>query len=446
MSKSAGLPDWWTLLSEPRARANVPEALTDAPLAAEYIAASTAVGEVALRSQVLDQLADADPGNISQSHRLLADLPVTEFWTTNYDQLIERACPHAQVIVHDHQVRDISATVPTIVKLHGSLAVEPDRRWVAPPILTRGEFERYEDEHPRMWALLRASYVSRTMLFLGFSFLDPNVEILQRLARRHGTHIGDRHLTVMRKPPEKSADDPDGVQRRLHDLRVADLERSGVRVCEIHEFDELPSILQALVRRTRPPRIFISGSAPEDDLEQASLFAHWCERIAAALADTEWELSSLGGPAGWQVTRAVAHAKVAESRYNPDELVLHFRSKDGPTPHLEERLGTAKYSNMDRTSLLHHVMKDCRALLAIRGGEKTLEELRMAAGAGLSVIPLAASGGAARAFWMDHRQDPPLIGGQSPATQTWEQLDDREPVVALRAALQLLRQGMYELS
>ena len=47
-----------------------------------------------------------------------------------------------------------------------------------------------------MWTVLRASYFSRSMLFMGFSFTDPNVDILLRLARTLGTAGGDRHYAV----------------------------------------------------------------------------------------------------------------------------------------------------------------------------------------------------------------------------------------------------------
>ena len=443
MSKGAGFPDWWQLLEQPRTRAEVPKELEDAPLVAEYIASSSKVGAVALQTHILEQLTVADKPHAA-GHRLLAALPVTEFFTTNYDELIENALPEAQLVVKDNDIRNISISKPAVVKLHGSLTSDPDRRWVAPPVLTRGEYERYESEHPRMWAFLRASYMSKMILFLGFSFSDPNVEILLRLARRYWTHVGDRHLTVMRRPKACAPGDVGWSQYRLHGLKVQDLEKSGIRVCEIDEFDELPRILQALVRRTRPPRLFLSGSKPTDDIDAAAAFDQWCERVLPVLADTDWELSSLGGPAGWQITRAVAKARMAADTYEPDKLVIHFRSKMGPAPELDERLGTARYSNLDREPLLNEVLKDCRVLFAVRGSDRTLQELQIADEAGLSVVPLAASGGAARDFWSARKNDPPLIGGQVPSDETWSQLNDPEPVVAVRAAMSLMRQGMYE--
>lgn len=441
LSKSAGLPDWNDLLKEPRTRASIPGKLTDAPLVAEYIANSPEVGREGLHAHTLRVIVDGDDGTSKPLHKLLSRIAVAEYWTTNYDQLIERACPHAQLIIKDDRVREISATSSTIIKLHGSINVGPHPRWDAPPVLTRAEFERYEDQHPRMWALLRASYLSRTMLFLGFSFTDPNVEILQRLARRLGTQVSDRHLTVIRRP--NPAEDPDGEDLRLHDLKVADLESSGVKVCEIDDFNELEAVLVALVRRTRPPRIFISGSHHEESDPE---FSTWCNGVATVLAgEPDWLLASLAGPAGWKVTRAVARVHIAEGRYDPSRLVLHFRAKlDEAAPPLEERLGTAVYSHLDRIPLLDEVFEDCRALLAIRGGSRTLEELEKAAAVGVGVVPLAASGGAAYKYWDQWKHNPPSLGGQAPDPDTWARLNSSDSLTALRAAHTLLRQAMYD--
>lgn len=62
-----------------------------------------------------------------------------------------------------------------------------------------------------MGPLLRASYLTRTMSFLGFSFADLNIGVLLRLARAYGTAEGDRQLAVMRRPadPVKARGRPD---------------------------------------------------------------------------------------------------------------------------------------------------------------------------------------------------------------------------------------------
>jgi hypothetical protein len=250
LSRDAGLPGWGDLLDPIRQRCNVPEH-HDLPLVAEYIVNDPRGGRQALEDHILAALT-SPARRPARSHRLVARLRVPEVWTTNYDELIETAMTTAgfnvALAVDEDTIREIASnSARTAIKMHGSIGGRPPD-WVAPPVITRTDYERYEDDHPRMWTVLRASYLSRMMLFLGFSFTDPNVEILLRLARTLGTAAGDRHIAVIKRPDPGEGDDA----RRLHELRTADLQESGVRVCEISDYAENTEILTELLHRTRP--------------------------------------------------------------------------------------------------------------------------------------------------------------------------------------------------
>lgn len=435
MSAAAGLPDWRSILEASRIAAGVPE-LADFSLIAEYISRNPHIGKDALHAHVLEAICDADAGGTAEIHRLLSRLPVNEIWTTNYDQLLERACPGASVIVSDEDIRSMGTAERTIIKMHGSIDAGPPRSWAQPPVLTRTDYETYEDNRPRTWALLRASYLSRTMLFLGFSFTDPNVELLLRLARRYGTAVFDRHLTVIKQPDPSDHDALRGYQ-----LRVDDLENSGVRVSQIAQYEDLEPLLVALVRRTRPLQLFISGSARGGAPDEIS---PWCYAVASQLAGTpDWKLTSLGGDAGWLTTREVARILRAEGAYDPAQLSFYFRAKNEPAPILEERVGTAVYTDLEREQLVPRLLDDCRALLVIRGGERSRQEIAWARDAGVGIVPIAASGGTARQYWEDQHDGPPDLGGRSVDARAWSRLGHEDYNVAARAAHQLLRQAMY---
>jgi hypothetical protein len=431
LSKATGLPDWNELLAQPRADAGIPDSVTDLPLVAEYYERASDGGRSALKAHLLRETAAAGavPG---EGHRLLGALPVRQIWTTNYDPLIEQAVPGARAVVLDDDARRVGDGAVSVIKMHGSIAPGPPPQWASEPVISRSDYERYEQERPRTWALLRASYLTRTILFLGFSFADPNIDVLLRLARTYGTATGDQHLTVLRRPT--------GDHGRLHDLRVADLEASGVSVCEVQSHDELVPLLRALVRRTRPPRIFVSGSGDADAL------LPWCDRLAQALADDlDWEIASLGGNAGWLATRQVARLRRQAGDYDPSRMLLYFRKRDEPVPEMDERVGTAVFTDLTRDELYPDVLAGCRALLVVRGSTGTAEEVAWARQTGLGVVPLAASGGAARQAWLE-AGDPPLLGGRPADPATWARLDSPEPGAAVLAAVRLLRQAMYRLS
>jgi SIR2-like domain len=194
ISQGAGLPGWGALLDPIRVGCNVPEH-HDLPLVAEYIVNEATDGRRAIEDHILAELSKTSM-RPARSHRLISLLALREVWTTNYDPLIEKAMAAADIDVavafDENTIRAIASNhARTVIKMHGSINAE--LKWVAPPIITRTDYEQYDSQHPRMWTVLRASYLSRSMLFMGFSFTDPNVDILLRLARTLGTAGGDRH-------------------------------------------------------------------------------------------------------------------------------------------------------------------------------------------------------------------------------------------------------------
>lgn len=435
LSMGAGLPSWGALLGGLTRRLRIPASVTDLPLAAQYCEQAPDGGRSPLENHLLEQLKDVrDPG---PGHALIARLPVREVWTTNYDRLIETAMAQAGVDVHvavgDEDLREVGTGRRSVIKMHGSLSAESPPRWQPPPVVTRGDYERYETERLRTWAQLRASYLTRTMLFLGFSFADPNVAVLLRLARLSDTAASDRHLAVLRKPTK-------AVEVRVHELLVDDLKASGVAVHEISDFDELTPLLQALVRRTQPLRCFIAGSGKYEAL------GPWCESVAAVVAlRAGWELASLAGDAGRWMTQEVAKLRNEAGTYQAERLPMYFRERVGEAaPLLENRAGTAIFTYLSREELVPSVLEECRAMLVLGGGSRTTEEVGWARERGLGVVPLAASGGAARQAWESVDADQVLLGGRRVDAGEWARLGHDDRGIAAAAAVRLLAQAMYD--
>lgn len=405
LSTAAGFPDWGQLLEpllvplglsvdQSTARESQRGYVGDFPLAAEYIAAGTDAGRAGLDRAVLDAM--HLPLRPTVSHELIAELPVGEIWTTNYDRLIEQADPDSLVIRNDSDWR--AAVEPgrrRIVKMHGSIADEGDS-WAEPPVITRTDYERYEERFPVTAQRLRATFLTMPMLFLGFSFSDPNVELLLRLART--VTRGPGHFAVLRRPPE-------GPSRTLHDLRVQDLRQSGVEVVEIDEYSAIEDILRRLVRRTRPPRLFVGGSLPEDNDDPA--YDALCRRVGAHLGEIlrrqpRVTIVSLAGRAGLSVSRGAASVLRASDRYEPQRFEFHFRRRDEVpevVPAHPERVGTLIFDGYELEELRRRTLDECRAMVVIGGGERTAAEIALARQLGVPVVPVAVAGGAGEEAW-----------------------------------------------
>jgi hypothetical protein len=101
------------------------------------------------------------------------------------------------------------------------------------------------------------------------------------------------------------------------------------------------------------------------------------------------------------------------------------------------------FSDLDREPLVRGVLDESRAVVFLRGGTRTAEEIEWALSYGAGVVPIASSGGAAYEYWQSCAHDPPDLGGQRTDTEEWERLNSLDPAVASRAARRLLDLAMY---
>ena len=199
---------------------------------------------------------------LGENHRLLASLPVSTVWTTNYDHLIEDAYVEALKRVDvKRREADLAVTRPrtdvTIFKMHGDVDA-PDEA-----VLTKEDFAAFDSKRSLFSVQLRGHLVSKPFLFLGYSFSDPNIDyILARI----GSLLGDRkrdHYCVMRKIVKEGAmTDADlDYQTRKLELRIEDLQNYGIQTLLVDDYAEITKLLREIKRRAVRKNVFVSGSA-----------------------------------------------------------------------------------------------------------------------------------------------------------------------------------------
>ena len=343
------------------------------------------------RAALLDHIADRLTGTDltpRATHKALGRLPFTNIWTTNFDDLLESAMPSYQVIVREDELAGkVSGTQPKILKIHGSLDAQG---WAvgAEAVITRQDFESYQLEHPRMWSLLQATYLTQTFVFLGFSLTDPNIEVLLRLMRSLGKSGPPQHYAIMKAPK-------DDAELKSVEHFVRDLENSGIQVVHLNAWRDLAPLLEQLVRQTRPPSLFIAGSGDDNKIRP------YAEAMADRLADDEnVAISSYAGPSAVILLTNFGHRLLNEGKYRPDRIITHYRQtiSNDPPPDFPERIGTIVFGgSTDKDKLRREAIDQWRAVLVIGGSRGTQIELDIAEDLSVPVIPLPGSGGAALA-------------------------------------------------
>jgi hypothetical protein len=325
MSKAAGFVDWAEMLADIAKELGLEiDKEWDLISLAQYH-----VNEKDSRAKVTKKIISefVEDIDLTENHRIIARLPVSTYWTTNYDRLIENALREANRRPDvKHEVGQIFNTRPkrdaVVYKMHGDIDHATEAT------LTKEDYEHYHTTNEGFINALTGDLTTKTFLFIGFSFTDPNLDyVLSRIATKHRKNRRD-HYFFVRRP--KLGEDANKTQAdfdyntRKHQLKVRELKRYGIQALEIDEYPQITEILKEIESRFRKRTIFISGSAEEYggwDQQEAQKFIH---KLSNHIVKADFRIVN---GFGWGVGSAVINGALdavyeKPERYSEDQLIM----------------------------------------------------------------------------------------------------------------------------
>lgn len=358
-------------------------------------------GRDRLNKLLVDEFQESrDP---TEAHALIASLPVHTIWTTNYDDLLERAYEAAgkRADVKRH-VEDINFTRGrsdvTVYKMHG------DKTRVAEAVLAKNDYETYHPKRELFSIALRGDLTQKTFLFVGVSFTDPNLAYILNRVRQLVDADGRKHYCLLRAP---KADDYEGADYDALRFRhfLVDLERYNIRPVLIGDYKEIPALLQELNRRSHLRDVLVSGSAAEFTPLGETNFHQLCSALGTALIKNDFNIiSGFGLGVGSDV---IMGAMQALPRNNDERLKLW------PFP---QGVSDATKQAALWTEYRRRIISEAGICLVV-GGNKVENGQVIAAGgvreeamitwdSGKIVLPIGATGHVAKELWDTVKQDP----------------------------------------
>lgn len=251
----------------------------------------------------------------NSTHAALAALPIRTYWTTNCDELLEKAFREKDKTVFvKRRKTDLTLQKPdsdiTLYKMHGDVQ-DPQHA-----VFTKDDYDYYPVNNAPFLDHLRSDLCSKTFLFVGFSLDDPNLKhALSQLHISFGDSMRTHYLIYKRiGRPTKRGQNEEGVFeyqqhdevcsvgpdyevcvshlkqvrvrkveeaekapratvastneeeqeieriRKHEELWMEDLARYGIQTVVIDDFSEIPQILNKLREKINMKEIFISGS------------------------------------------------------------------------------------------------------------------------------------------------------------------------------------------
>ena len=263
MSKAAGFVDWKGLLSDLADELGLRISEENDLISLAQFHKNKNNNRNKINEKIVDEFTDHDVE--TENHTIISRLPFNTIWTTNYDDLIEDA--HIKIgkkIDIKRNIDDLFINRGNrsniLYKMHG------DKDQPNDAVLLKEDYERYYYTHEPFISILNSELISKSFLFVGFSFTDPNVNyIFGRLTHRYSDKSKD-HYCIMKKT---SLSDWDNNQDKYEyenikqELFIKELERYRVQTILIENYGDLTLLLKEIEKRYNSHSIFISGSAVE---------------------------------------------------------------------------------------------------------------------------------------------------------------------------------------
>lgn len=342
--------------------------------------------------------------SITENHKILASLPIQTYWTTNYDDLIERALlANGKTPDVKRTPQNLAINMPrrdaVVYKMHGDIAL-PDQA-----VLTKDDYEAYHEHRLLYTTALQGDLVDKTLLFIGFSFDDPNLQyILSRIRILLGQH-SKQHYCFLKKVNEANyKSQEDFVYAKVKQrLKIDDLKRYSIKALEIDDYPVITHILSLIQKKVLRSSIFIAGAAKEyapQTEEEALGFVH---QLSFRLVASGYKIvSGVGYGIGTAVINGASeYVFSSQYRHLDDSLLLR------PFPRPLNGSAAGKELN---AQYREEAMKHAGLALFIYGNKGNgeggwmhstgmHEEFELAESLGIVPLPVGATGYMAEELW-----------------------------------------------
>lgn len=299
LSVASGYVDWKRLLSPISKQLRLSNN-TDLTEIAQYY--KNQFGRQGLNSAIFDEFAKVPKNNDNAAW--LAKMPITEYWTTNYDNVIEQEVEKqgkiVETIINQESFKYHNPKREVVVyKMHG------DKNFPDDVVLTKEDYQNYDKNREVFTKLLSVELIRKTFLFIGFSFNDPNMErILSIVKNSLNNKAPQTHYCFMRKVQiidyldEKNKLDTNAVKRYIQDknyqeLRIRDMSNYGIFPILVDDYNQITLMLQYLYNKYITNNVFVSGGINPTNLSDYGEF-NSREVNDSCMSRAELFLTSLG--------------------------------------------------------------------------------------------------------------------------------------------------------
>lgn len=327
----------------------------------------------------------------TKSHSILARLPLDTYWTTNYDDLIEKSLFDIKKRV-DVKRRDKDLLYPikgsdvVVYKMHGDVSASSDA------VITKDDYELFQDTHGSMLNALKGDLTTKSFLFLGYSFSDPDLNDLLARIRCMVGEEKQEHFAIMREVKREDVDSDSSLdyakKKRL--LQINDFRRYGIEIIEISDYNHIERILEKIAIQVNKENVFISSAVADSMKDKINI--EMIRQLVKSILEVSEESKIISGyglnVGSVIIDETMEHLKINELRRFEDKLKLYPFPVDFKEHHLRYR--ETMLANVG-VCILMYGTRDTEQ--GIKNSVGIKEEFEIAKRNGSLIIPVGATGG-----------------------------------------------------
>ncbi|CRZ35887.1 SIR2-like protein [Herbinix hemicellulosilytica] len=408
LSVASGYVDWKELLRNPAKKIGLDvDKETDLVALAQYIynkdGSKQPLAELIKNSFI-------SCNNINENHEILAKLPIKTYWTTNYDSLIEDSLKkNGKNPDVKKSVKDLSTIISkrdaVVYKMHGDISNASD------VVLIKEDYELYDLRNQLFSISLKRDLISKTFLFIGFSFEDPNLEYILSKVRILTDGYSRKHYCFFRKVNESDySNDEEGKKKYQYDrlkqeLKCADLmRRYNIHSLMVDEYSDITQILKRIEKGYKKDHVLISGSADEfeefkiKDIEPLE-FIH---KLSGEISKLGCKvITGFGKGIGSAVLNGVLdYIYKTNTRKLDDHIIMRpFPLYVTSDVDLEQIKKEYRKQMVELGGIAVFVLGNKTVNGSIQIADGVIEEFELAIDNGLNVIPIGVTGYASEILW-----------------------------------------------
>lgn len=399
LSAPAGYVNWKELLRPLSVELGVDiDKETDLVSLAQYYLNEN--GRNRLAEQLINEVGIAKEPTIN--HEILAKLPISTYWTTNYDDLIEKSLDNEgkladKKFTKNHLTQTRKGRSAIVYKMHGDVSMADEA------IITKDQYESYPLKFAPFVTALSGDLVSKTFLFLGFSFTDPNLDYILSRIRIHFEKNQRQHYCIFRKVNREDYQNADEFAHNelKQQFVIKDLARFQIKVVLIDQWGDLTRILEEITKRFRCKNVFLSGSAYEFDSWEQNATELFLSKLGEILIKEGFKITSGLGLGIGNAFISGAIKEIYDKKYAKvdDYLTMKVFPQFVEDPEERKKIWTLWRQDllgktgialffMGNKVVINSETKKSRIVLA----DGMEEEFEIAKKLGLKLIPIGASG------------------------------------------------------